>query len=123
MTHILRWLAALAVGTLLMAAQAQAQAPAPAFTPKDERVEDLPEGPGRDETFDMCTACHGYRLVSNQGMTRDKWDETLTWMTERHGMSDIQGAARARILDYLATHYPPKAPARAGGFRNPFTPQ
>jgi len=123
MTHIVRWLAALAVGTSIMAAQAQAQAPAPAFTPKDERVEDLPEGPGRDETFGMCTACHGYRLVSNQGMTRDKWDETLTWMTERHGMPDIQGANRALILDYLATYHPPKAPARAGGFRNPFAPQ
>jgi hypothetical protein len=27
------------------------------------------------------------------------------------------------ILDYLAAHHPPKAPSRAGGFRNPFAPQ
>jgi mono/diheme cytochrome c family protein len=99
------------------------QATAPAFTPKDEQIEDLPEGQGRDETFGLCTACHGYRLVSNQGMTRDKWDETMTWMTERHGMPDIQGADRDLILDYLAAHHPPKAPGRAGGFRNPFAPQ
>jgi len=113
---------ALAASASFASAQAQ-QTSAPAFTPQDERVEDLPEGAGRDETFGLCTACHGYRLVSNQGMTRDRWDETMTWMTERHGMPDIQGADRGLILDYLAKHHPPKAPARAGGFRNPFAPQ
>ena len=113
---------ALAASASFIPAQAQ-QGPAPAFTPKDEQVEDLPEGPGREETFGLCTACHGYRLVSNQGMTRDEWDETMTWMTERHGMPEIQGADRDLILDYLAKHHPPKAPARAGGFRNPFAPQ
>ena len=65
---------ALAASAAFATVQAQ-QRPAQAFTPKDERIEDLPEGPGRDETFGLCTACHGYRLVSNQGMTRDKWDE------------------------------------------------
>ena len=103
------------------AAPAGAQ-PSAAFAPRDERLEDLPAGAGREETFGLCTACHGYRLVANQGMTREKWDETLTWMTERHNMPDIQGAERVLILDYLATHHPPKAPARAGGFRNPFAP-
>ncbi len=100
-----------------------AQGPAPAFAPKEERAEDLPAGPGREETFGLCTACHGYTLVSNQGMTREKWDETLTWMTERHNMPDIRGADRDVILDYLAAHHPPKAPSRAGGFKNPFAPQ
>jgi mono/diheme cytochrome c family protein len=104
------------------AAPAGAQPPA-AFAPRDERLENLPEGAGREETFGLCTACHGYRLVANQGMTREKWDETLTWMTERHNMPDIQGAERDLVLDYLATHHPPKAPERAGGFRNPFAPQ
>ena len=117
------WVPMLALAASASSTPAQAQqGPAPAFTPKDEQVEDLPEGPGREETFGLCTACHGYRLVSNQGMTRDKWDETMTWMTERHGMPDLQGADRDLILDYLATHQLPKAPTRAGGFRNPFAP-
>ena len=123
MTYATRWLLALSLVASVPTAPVQAQGPAPAFTPKDEQIEDLPDGPGRDETFGMCTACHGYKLVSNQGMTRDRWDETLTWMTERHGMPDIQGADRNLILDYLATHHPPKAPTRAGGFKNPFAPQ
>ena len=41
-------------------------------------------------------------------------------MTSRHGMPAIEGADRELILDYLAQHYPPRAPARGGGFRNPF---
>jgi mono/diheme cytochrome c family protein len=116
-------LLAFLLGAAAMTLSAPAQGPAQTFTPKDERIEDLPAGPGREETFGMCTACHGYKLVSNQGMTREKWDETLHWMTERHNMPDIQGADRDLILDYLATHYPPKAPSRAGGFKNPFAPQ
>ncbi|MXQ14107.1 hypothetical protein [Microvirga makkahensis] len=111
----------LLLAVLILSGGATAQTPA--FTPQDERLEDLPAGAGRDETFGLCTACHGFRLVSNQGQTREQWDDTLTWMTERHNMPDVQGAERELILDYLAQHYPPRAPSRAGGWKNPFAPQ
>jgi hypothetical protein len=102
--------------------RAPAQSP-PAFTPTDEKPEELPEGPGRDETFYACTACHNFKLVAAQGMTRAQWDDSLTWMTTRHNMADIQGADRQLILDYLEKHYPPRAPSRAGGWQNPFAPR
>ena len=109
------------------ASPARAQAPPPAqalaFVPRDEQVEHLPDGPGREETFGLCSACHAYRVVSNQGMTRERWDETMAWMTQRHGMPDIQGADRDLILDYLARHHPVRGPVRGSGFRNPFAPQ
>ncbi|MBM1173570.1 hypothetical protein ACFSM9_09145 [Microvirga arabica] len=123
MVNRIVWLMVIALTTSAITTNVSAQGPAPAFAPRDEQVEDLPEGPGRDETFGMCTGCHGYKLVSNQGMTRDKWDETLTWMSTRHGMPEIEGADRDLILDYLTAHHPPKAPARSGGFKNPFAPQ
>jgi len=45
-------------------------------------------------------------LVTQQGMSRDRWDETLEWMVEEQGMSEIEDAAtRNLILDYLATHF------------------
>lgn len=94
-----------------------------AFVPRDETVDDLPAGPGRDETFGLCTACHGYRLVSNQGQTRRQWDDTLSWMTQRHNMPELEGADRDLILDYLAAQHPPKAAPASGGFRNPFAPR
>lgn len=98
-----------------------ASAQAPTFTPRDERLEDLPPGPGREETFGMCSACHAFRLVSNQGMTRGQWDDTLTFMTERHNMPALEGKDREVILDYLEAHYPSRSQGR-GGWRNPFAP-
>jgi hypothetical protein len=113
---------ALALGLGLSVA-AEAQSPAPAFAPAGERPDDLPGGPGRDETFYACTACHNFKLVAAQGMTRAQWDDSLTWMTNRHNMADIQGSDRNLILDYLEKNFPPQAPSRAGGWRNPFSPQ
>lgn len=114
--------AAALIGTIF-ALTTRIEAQEPAVAARDQTVEDLPAHPGREETFGLCTACHAYRLVSNQGMSRERWDETLNWMTERQNMPDIQGTDRALILDYLATAHPAKAPSRTGGFQNPFAPQ
>jgi mono/diheme cytochrome c family protein len=116
----MRYFLVAGVLALSLASESTAQT---AFSPSDERVEDLPPGEGRAEAFGFCTACHGFKLVSSQGMTRRQWDETLNWMTERHGMPPIRGAERDLVLDYIAQHYPQHAPSRAGGFRNPFAPQ
>jgi hypothetical protein len=102
---------------------ADAQSSRPGFTPRDENPEEYPAGPGREETFYACTPCHNFKLVAAQGMTRERWDETLTFMTQRHNMPSIEGTERERVLDYLAGTYPPRAPARAGGWQNPFTKQ
>lgn len=87
------------------------------FTPTDETPEDLPAGSGREETFYSCTPCHGFKIVAQQGMTRDQWDDSLNWMTIKHGMNRIEGDDRKLILDYLAQHYPPTM--RAGGRDSP----
>ncbi len=60
------WARALAALGIALVSAAPVLAQAPAFAPRDEQVEDLPEGPGREETFGMCSACHAYRLVANQ---------------------------------------------------------
>jgi hypothetical protein len=49
----------------------------------------FPDGPHRDEVFYFCTACHSSRLVRNQALSRERWDDTLTWMSERHGMPEL----------------------------------
>ncbi len=95
-----------------------AVAQAPAFTPRDESPEDYPAGPGRDDTFYACTACHGFKLVAQQGQTRQQWDDTLDWMTKRHNMPALEGKQRQTVLDYLAAAYPPRTAPR--GWQNPF---
>jgi mono/diheme cytochrome c family protein len=65
-------------GALALGFTASAGAQTPAYDPRQENIEELPAGHGREETFGLCTACHGFRLVSSQGMSRVQWDETLT---------------------------------------------
>lgn len=74
----------------------------------EETPESLPDGKGREETFYGCTGCHGTAIIRQQGMTRDRWDETLRVMTDKHGMPDYDGELRDLILDYLATTFPPR---------------
>ena len=66
----------------------------------------LPAGPGREDVFYGCTGCHSLMIVTQQSMSRSRWDDTLLWMVEEQGMSDFDDAAtRERVLDYLATHF------------------
>jgi mono/diheme cytochrome c family protein len=105
------WIAAwLALG---LPVAAQQVLPPPS---EEETPENFPEGKGRDETFYLCIACHGTALIKQQGMSRERWDQTLTWMTEKHGMPAPDADERKLIVDYLATNFPP----RQRGRPNPF---
>ena len=87
--------------------------------PPEEQPEHYPDGPNRENTFYFCTACHSFKIVAAQGMSRERWDESLTWMVDRHKMPDVQGDERQKILDYLATAFPERK--EPGGWKNPFT--
>ena len=102
---------------LVLAGTAWAQQPA--FTPRDETPEEFTPGAGRADTFYACTACHNFKLVAQQGMSRRQWDETITLMTQRHGMPLLDDKDREVVLNYLETAYPPRAPA-GRGWQNPF---
>ena len=88
-----------------------------------ETHESLPDFPGREETFGYCIGCHSFTLVGRQGMDRGRWDDTLAWMTAKHGMPAPDPQTRRVLLDYLSQAYPTKAPAQAGGWVNPFAPK
>ena len=83
-----------------------------------EAPEDLPEGEGREDAFYQCSACHGFNLVTQQGMSRALWEDTWDLMVERHGMADPGPEARETILSYLTETFPPRA--EPGGWKNPF---
>ena len=74
----------------------------------------LPPGEGRTEVFAWCTPCHSARIIIQQGLTRDDWDETLVWMVEEQGMQEPDLAMREKILDYLAKQFPPDRPHFTG---------
>jgi hypothetical protein len=108
-----------AVSALLVGAAAAQQ---PAFTPREETPEDFPDAPGREETFYTCTACHNFKLVAQQGMSRQRWDGTLDMMANLHGMAKLEGKDREQVLDYLERAFPERAQA-PGGWQNPFLKQ
>jgi mono/diheme cytochrome c family protein len=115
---MLRFAMALTAGWLwLWLAPATAQTP---FAPRDESPEEFVTGEGRDQTFYTCTACHGFQLVAQQGMTRAQWDESINLMIRRHNMPALDDKDRAVVLSYLAAAYPPRPPASRGGWQNPF---
>lgn len=113
-------LAALAITLAIVAALpaplALAQTEA---TPQEDTPENYPAGAHRDETYYFCTACHGFKLVAQQGMTRGQWEETFQLMTEKHAMPPPDPKEREQFLDYLSTAFPPK---QRGGWQNPFQP-
>jgi hypothetical protein len=88
------------------------------FTPREENPDEFAAGPGRDETFYSCTACHNFKLVAQQGMSRRQWDETITVMNEKHNMPKLDAKEREVVLNYLETAYPPRVQER--GWQNPF---
>jgi mono/diheme cytochrome c family protein len=93
------------------------------FTPGDESPEDFPAGAGRDETFYACTACHNFKLVAAQGLTRAGWEDSINLMVRRHNMPPLDGKDREVVLTYLEAAYPPRAPAGGRGWQNPFSKQ
>jgi hypothetical protein len=89
--------------------------------PKEEQPEDYPDGPNREETFYFCTPCHSFKIVAAQGLSRQRWNETIDFMVTRHKMPDVQGADREKMLDYLAGAFPERR--QPGGWKNPFAPK
>jgi cytochrome c553 len=123
----MRWLPYAAVAVLLCASATIAQTPDPAprqaeatadVAEQQEEETVLAEGEGRSEVFGYCTACHNTALIRRSAFTRERWDELMDWMTEKHNMNPIEGEFRDTIVDYLARHYGPRARGPRGG--NPF---
>ena len=111
-------LAVSALIALLLLPALDASAQSRRERPPEEAPEQYPAGTHRDDTFYFCTACHGFKIVAQQGMSRERWNETFDIMVKRHNMVDVQGEQREQMLDYLTGAFPERrAP---GGWKNPF---
>ena len=64
----------------------------------------LPLDVGREEVDVYCSACHSLRLVAQQGLTKDDWDELFDWMVEEQEMEEMPTEDRKLVLDYLSKH-------------------
>lgn len=65
----------------------------------------LPEGEGREEVFYACQPCHSLKLVTQQGLDKYSWQETLEWMVEEQGMDQPEEEDLSLMLKYLSEFY------------------
>jgi len=65
----------------------------------------LPKGKGREEVFYTCSVCHSIKLVVQQGLDRDSWEETLEWMVEEQEMDRLDDENQQLVLDYLSEYF------------------
>ncbi|MEH6629620.1 MAG: hypothetical protein V7776_02270 [Halopseudomonas aestusnigri] len=72
---------------------------------EEDESEGLATGIGQEEVLIYCSACHSTRIVQQQGMNREGWIDTLEWMVEEQGMSEIEEPDLTLILDYLTKSY------------------
>ena len=87
--------ALIAIGVLLIGSSAFASG---------EDYDGLPEGEGRDLVHVVCDGCHSIKLVVQQGLDRDSWEETLDTMVEEQGMPEMDAESYQIVLDYLSEH-------------------
>ncbi|MBZ0123397.1 MAG: cytochrome C-552 [Roseovarius sp.] len=82
-----------------------AQTPAAPAAAPDPELGNLPAGPGAEETYYQCVACHSTAIIRQQRLTDERWDYLWTWMVEEQGMFEPDEETRQLILTYLKTHF------------------
>ncbi|WP_092647758.1 cytochrome C-552 [Jannaschia faecimaris] len=71
----------------------------------DPELGNLPIGPGAEDTYYQCVACHSTAIIRQQRLTDDRWDYLWTWMIKEQGMQEPEPEIAEQILTYLKTHF------------------
>ena len=66
---------------------------------------DLPDGPGAEETYYQCVACHSTAIIRQQQVTDARWDYLWQWMVDAQGMVEPDAETKGVILAYLKQHF------------------
>lgn len=71
----------------------------------------LIDGEGLMTVVSNCTSCHSAKLLTQNRMTAERWNETIKWMQETQNLWDL-GDNQEIIVKYLTTYYPYKKKGR-----------
>jgi hypothetical protein len=80
----------------------------------------LKPGPGREQVQINCIPCHSTAIITATHATRERWDELITMMQQKHGLWPIVPTIRKQLLDYLAATQPPSDPGLEAGKQTPW---
>ena len=73
--------------------------------------------PGVSQVIQNCTQCHSAKLVTQNRMSREGWQSTITWMQETQNLWDL-GDKQEIIVGYLAKNYGPVSKGRRSTLTN-----
>ena len=71
----------------------------------------LIDGEGLMTVINNCTNCHSSKLIIQNRMNTERWNETIKWMQETQNLWDL-GKNQEIIVNYLVNNYPPKDKGR-----------
>jgi hypothetical protein len=107
-------------GLLLLAGSFLRAAPPATTPPNVSAIQPLKPGKGRELVMANCMPCHSTAIIAATHATRERWDELITTMQQRHGLWPLLPAIRNQILDYLAATQPPSDPALDAAKQTPW---
>ena len=55
-----------------------------------------------------CIACHSPKLITQQRGSEAQWLNMIRWMQEKQNLWQFDTDTENRIINYLATNYPPQ---------------
>src|SRR5215469_11986513 len=79
------------------------------FLPEGAAWAQLPDGPGKSVTLQICGKCHDADVVAGYHMASDGWSDTISKMIEQ-GAEGSEAQFNA-ILAYLVKNFGPGTPA------------
>jgi hypothetical protein len=71
----------------------------------------LVDAEGLMTVVNNCTNCHSAKLVTQNRMNTERWNETIKWMQKTQNLWDL-GENQEIIVNYLVSNYPPIAKGR-----------
>lgn len=72
---------------------------------------------GVSQVIQNCTQCHSAKLVTQNRMSKEGWEGTITWMQDTQNLWDL-GTNQEPIITYLAKNYGPKGKGRRQNLTN-----
>ncbi len=83
-------------------------------------IQSLKPGKGREQVQINCIPCHSTAIITATHATRERWDELITMMQQKHGLWPLIPTIRTQLLDYLAATQPPSDPGLDAGKQTPW---
>lgn len=73
---------------------------------EDPELAAMPEGPGKEFVYLVCSDCHSMTHVLHRGTTytRRDWRASLKRMTDEFGMADLSAEETDEVITYLLDH-------------------